>query len=155
MREALRVIPDRGVGYGIVRYLSTNTALRERLSTSIEPEIVFNYLGQFDQMQVNDGLFTVSKSSFGSSVSPNQPSAHLLEVTCLIQGGKLTVNWAFSRNAHLIKTIDTLARGMMDTLRSLVPAQAPIETNGYVDDEFPEMALSEDSMDSILAELDL
>jgi amino acid adenylation domain-containing protein len=45
VKEQLRRIPQRGVGYGILRYLSGDKTLR----SWPEPAMVFNYLGQFDR----------------------------------------------------------------------------------------------------------
>ncbi|KAF6649084.1 condensation domain-containing protein, partial [Paenibacillus sp. EKM301P] len=46
VKEGLRRIPQKGIGYGMLRYLSA-ACEQERFVT--EPEISFNYLGQFDQ----------------------------------------------------------------------------------------------------------
>jgi len=40
--------PDRGIGYGMLRYLSDNTETVEQLRSLPQAEVVFNYLGQFD-----------------------------------------------------------------------------------------------------------
>jgi len=42
-------IPNRGIGYGMLRYLSDNTETVEQLRSLPQAEVVFNYLGQFDQ----------------------------------------------------------------------------------------------------------
>ncbi|MBN0357508.1 hypothetical protein JTM63_33740, partial [Pseudomonas aeruginosa] len=47
IKEQLRAIPSRGIGYGLLRYLGSAEA-RRTLETLPEGEIVFNYLGQFD-----------------------------------------------------------------------------------------------------------
>ena len=43
---AARRIPDRGIGYGVLRYLSPDARLRQRLAAAPWPEVVFNYLGR-------------------------------------------------------------------------------------------------------------
>ena len=47
MKEKLRAIPNRGLGYGVLRYLGSEEQ-RHALALLAEPKIVFNYLGQFD-----------------------------------------------------------------------------------------------------------
>ena len=47
VKEELRAIPARELGYGVLRYLGTEEQ-RHALSKVPEPRIVFNYLGQFD-----------------------------------------------------------------------------------------------------------
>ena len=49
VKEQLRAVPRRGIGYGVLRRLSATGGTRHALAAQAEPEIVFNYLGQFDQ----------------------------------------------------------------------------------------------------------
>ncbi|MGK8557862.1 non-ribosomal peptide synthase/polyketide synthase [Nocardia gipuzkoensis] len=44
VKDQLRDIPDKGIGYGLLRYLNTETA--DRLSALPEPQISFNNLGR-------------------------------------------------------------------------------------------------------------
>jgi len=60
-KEKLRAIPNRGIGYGILRYLCQDSTVHQELATIVTPEISFNYLGQFDQIQSD------SEWKFGSS----------------------------------------------------------------------------------------
>src|SRR5207237_1180346 len=52
-KELLRAIPRRGLGYGVLRYLDGAETLRAQTT----PDVVFNYLGQFDQMLAGSRLF--------------------------------------------------------------------------------------------------
>ena len=45
IKEQLHAVPDRGLGYGLLRYLNPQTAAR--LSGLARPQIGFNYLGRF------------------------------------------------------------------------------------------------------------
>ncbi len=45
IKEQLRSIPNRGIGYGILRYLCEDTTVNQQLQTIPTPEISFNYLG--------------------------------------------------------------------------------------------------------------
>ncbi|WP_284368788.1 condensation domain-containing protein, partial [Pseudomonas putida] len=47
IKEQLRAIPDKGLGFGALRYLG-DTQAREALAGLPVPRITFNYLGQFD-----------------------------------------------------------------------------------------------------------
>ncbi len=46
-KETLRHIPNKGIGYGILRFL-TAKALKEDINLEINPEISFNYLGDLE-----------------------------------------------------------------------------------------------------------
>ncbi|MEZ4691288.1 MAG: hypothetical protein R3A12_14455 [Ignavibacteria bacterium] len=46
VKEQLRQIPDKGLGYGILKYLNRN----DKLNAESSWNIVFNYLGQIDNI---------------------------------------------------------------------------------------------------------
>nr|UXE44290.1 linear gramicidin synthase subunit B [uncultured bacterium] len=48
IKEQLRQVPNHGIGYGILRYLSDNTEVRSALSALPEPQVSFNYHGYVD-----------------------------------------------------------------------------------------------------------
>ena len=55
VKEQVRKIPNKGVDYGVLRYM--NATMCEQLSSQYTPSISFNYLGQFDQMFSSDAMF--------------------------------------------------------------------------------------------------
>src|SRR5262249_22184503 len=55
IKEQLRRVPNRGMGYGLLRYMSGRRDVEERLRELPQAEISFNYLGQFDQV-MNEGM---------------------------------------------------------------------------------------------------
>ena len=46
-KERLKQVPDRGISYGLLRYLGNEEA-RSQLGAHPQPDLIFNYLGQFD-----------------------------------------------------------------------------------------------------------
>lgn len=71
VKENLRRIPNKGLGYGICRYLSKS---EDGLVWGAEPEINFNYLGQFDD-DVNQGEIGISSYSSGSPAGNGRRAA--------------------------------------------------------------------------------
>ena len=49
VKDALRAVPHRGIGYGVARYGSADADLRASLAAMPAPQLSFNYLGQFDR----------------------------------------------------------------------------------------------------------
>ncbi|HEX7242314.1 MAG TPA: amino acid adenylation domain-containing protein, partial [Longimicrobiaceae bacterium] len=80
VKEQLRAIPDRGVSYGLLRYLSDDPEVAEPLRRHPEPELSFNYLGQFDQALSSSGPFGPAPEPAGPTQSPHGPRKHLLDV---------------------------------------------------------------------------
>ncbi len=68
VKEQLRAIPNGGGAYGVLRYMAPDGSTRDGLRSVPRSEIVFNYLGQFDQALTPDVL--TSLLSFAGSRSP-------------------------------------------------------------------------------------
>lgn len=68
VKEGLRRIPDKGMHYSIIKYVSGRP---EAASLRLNPEISFNYLGQFDQDLEHQAL-RISPFSTGLSMNENQ-----------------------------------------------------------------------------------
>jgi len=56
IKEQLRSVPEKGVGYGLLRYLA-GEAVGAQLAALATPRITFNYLGQFDRQFDEQALF--------------------------------------------------------------------------------------------------
>ncbi len=75
-KEMLRSVPKKGVGYGIIKYLSSFSDLDS------EVEITFNYLGEFGQL---DGArFTRSSINPGEAVSKNNNKSSVIDISGLV-----------------------------------------------------------------------
>src|SRR5439155_25797925 len=85
-KSLLRRIPQRGIGYGLLRYLHPDPQVRGRLQEQSQPAISFNYLGQFDQVLGSEALFTLAPESSGWELAPEDQRVHQLDVVALIVG---------------------------------------------------------------------
>ncbi|WP_164018688.1 non-ribosomal peptide synthetase [Pyxidicoccus trucidator] len=117
VKARLRSIPNRGIDYGILRYLRESAAEQ---APALEPELVFNHLGQFDQVFSSDALFRPADESVGPTLSPRAQRPHLLEVNSLEHGGQLRVNWTYSPELHREETVERLSGHFLEALRGLV-----------------------------------
>jgi hypothetical protein len=61
VKETLRRIPNKGIGYGILTAKKGN----EAAEIFVEPEVSFNYLGQFQEANTEAGFINVSQMSCG------------------------------------------------------------------------------------------
>ncbi|AJS57348.1 non-ribosomal peptide synthetase [Paenibacillus sp. IHBB 10380] len=87
VKENIRRIPNKGIGYGLLRYLTTEEN-REDIKFNLEPEIKFNYLGQFDT-DVNTDVFSISDVPYGQTVSPDADREIALNIGGLVEEGGL------------------------------------------------------------------
>ncbi|HBL26456.1 MAG TPA: non-ribosomal peptide synthetase, partial [Acidobacteria bacterium] len=120
IQEQLRALPDRGTSHGLLLFLHNDEGIRRRLDALPRPQVVFNYLGQFDQILGESSLFIPVGESAGATRAPEQERWHLLEVTGLVVGGCLQITWTYSRNRHSKKTVEGLGQAYMAAVRSLL-----------------------------------
>src|SRR5262249_52342291 len=88
VKEALHRIPRHGIGYGILRYLSPDAAIREELRSYPAAEISFNYLGRFDQTSQPAMFLGLASEPTGSDHSQAGLRRHLLEINGMLQDGE-------------------------------------------------------------------
>lgn len=116
VRRQLRTVPGNGLGFGALRYLA-DQPVRERLAGEL-PQIVFNYLGQWDQTtKTNTGLYQGVLDSAGQESDPADRGPHLLEVVGATGGGELRFTWYFQPDRHDRSTVEQVANEFVETLR--------------------------------------
>ena len=91
VKEDVRRIPKRGIGYGVLRYLTADEEVKRRMRTLPEAEISFNYLGQLDQSIAGSTLFSLGRQPDSPSRSPQGRRAHAIEIDCGVVQGKLNI----------------------------------------------------------------
>ncbi|MCF4968120.1 non-ribosomal peptide synthetase [Nostoc sp. CMAA1605] len=149
IKEQLRAIPNRGISYGILRYLTHDNGLKNYQ----EPEVVFNYLGQFDQTFSHSSLFRFVQNSSGLMSSPRNQRSSLLEINGLVVNNQLQFDWAFSENIYRYSTIENLAQEFVKSLKEIITHCQSTQEKNYTPSDFPELDLSQKGLDQFLAKL--
>jgi FkbH-like protein/FkbM family methyltransferase/non-ribosomal peptide synthase protein (TIGR01720 family) len=136
-RELRRAIPRRGIGYGVLRYLSPDSGVRETLASAPPPEVMFNYLGQFDQALGASKRFALSPDvDFGPLHGPDGLRSHYFEIIGRVVNGELRLDWMYSGSlwdtttvARLIGSYEAAIRELLVLARKtpLVPSEAQPE----------------------------
>lgn len=150
VKVQVRAVPQRGIGYGLLRYLSEDRAVRDALSSGPEPSVSFNYLGQFDQTLESSAGVTWAMESSGPTHDPEGNRPHLLDINGGILGGQLFVNWTYNENIHRRETIEWLANSYLTSLRRLIELCRSREAVGLTPWDFPEAELTQAELDQLL-----
>ncbi|MCP4286993.1 MAG: non-ribosomal peptide synthetase, partial [Gammaproteobacteria bacterium] len=108
IKEQLRHIPRRGVGYGLLRYLNPETAAQ--LAALSQAEIVFNYGGQFKVESMTD---------LGDEVAQANHLGYLLHINGAVINDQLSLSWVYSQNLYRRDTIERLAQSFISALQAL------------------------------------
>jgi amino acid adenylation domain-containing protein/non-ribosomal peptide synthase protein (TIGR01720 family) len=149
IKEQLRRIPERGIGYGVLRYLRYDEGLAE-VPGAFTPQVSFNYLGQFDRVLPEGLPLGLASESSGPAQSPRGQRSHLLDVTGGIAAGRLEMVWTYSRAAHKRSTIEHLAEAFLSSLRELVAHCRSAEAGGATPSDFPLARLSQPALSALL-----
>jgi hypothetical protein len=94
IKEQLRAIPQKGIGYGILRYLSPYAA---EFAGDMDTAISFNYLGQTDRGLSANNPFTLATEPIGPLIAADSRKSHPWEINCAITQGKLSIRWDYDR----------------------------------------------------------
>src|SRR5690606_26175560 len=86
-----------------------------------EPDIAFNYLGQFDA-QLGDGHFAPASESPGTLVDPATTLTRELEINGQVFADRLSLSCRFSAQRHRLQRIEALLAAVGDALQALVDA---------------------------------
>jgi amino acid adenylation domain-containing protein/non-ribosomal peptide synthase protein (TIGR01720 family) len=129
VKEQLRAVPQRGIGYGILRWLDRSDSL-----PTPEPEVSFNYLGQVDAGA--DATFRFVSEDSGSAASPDGRRPHLIDVSGSISDGRLRLHWTYSSAVHDAATIEAIAANFVARLQDLI-AHCRESEGGFTPSDFP------------------
>ncbi|MDQ3192183.1 MAG: amino acid adenylation domain-containing protein [Bacteroidota bacterium] len=116
-KEMLRKIPNKGIGYGILKHI-TSADLKQGLLLNQKPEISFNYLGQFDDQQKSD--FEITPLTLADTVSPENKRSCSLDINGMVMGGELTMEFSYSSEEYREQTISSLVNAYKIHLQNII-----------------------------------
>ncbi|HEY0404146.1 MAG TPA: amino acid adenylation domain-containing protein [Pyrinomonadaceae bacterium] len=120
IQAQLRQVPNRGIGYGLLRYLREDRAVAAQLQRRSQAELSFNYLGQLDASLSASESFRLSDDTPGQTVDGRAPRRYLLDVIGSVMEERLQVTWVYSEHRHHQDTIAEVAQKYVEALRSLI-----------------------------------
>ncbi|GLY53410.1 non-ribosomal peptide synthetase [Lentzea sp. NBRC 102530] len=132
VKEQLRAVPLRGLGYGVLRDAGRVPEL--------DPPVVLNYLGQFD----------AAASEIGLHQHDGDTRAHLVDVVGTVLAGRLEFRWYYSENVHDEETITELAGHFVAELTAAVEHCLTPGTGGRTPSDFPLAHLDQSTVDEIV-----
>lgn len=150
IKEQLRAVPDKGIGYGALRYLGDAT-IAEQLQALPQPRITFNYLGQFDGSfdSDNGALFAPSGETVGDEKSHDTPLGNWLTVNSQVYDNRLNMAWTFSHEMFAQAQVEQLAQFCREELEQLIEHCSSGEHLGLTPSDFPLATLSQQHLDAL------
>ncbi|HEV3285732.1 MAG TPA: condensation domain-containing protein, partial [Steroidobacteraceae bacterium] len=150
IKEQMRAVADRGVGYGLLRYLNGETALQ--LAGFPTPEVGFNYLGRFPAPGAANWAPAAETVELGGS-DPAMPLAHCIEVNALTldaaDGPTLIAHWSWAADLLSEREAHDLAQGWFAVLEALVRHAEQPGAGGRSPCDLPLLRLSQDEIERL------
>ncbi len=147
VKENLRGVPRKGMGFGILRYLAED-GIRARFADIPAPSVSFNYLGQFQTGPTS--LFEFAVESSGPAVSPTIESDHALDITAFVLGERLEFSLIRSRRGELPDSTDALRRHLEEELAAVADHCRSRATGEKTPSDFTQKTLSPDFYRALL-----
>ena len=119
IKERLRVNPQNGLSYGLLRYIHPNKTIRKELKDT-KWDITFNYLGQLDNLMEHSKWINRANEYTGNAIDKNYPLTEKISINCHIANQKLVLSWKFSGLEYYKSTIQKLADAYLKYLGELI-----------------------------------
>ncbi|WP_431041065.1 non-ribosomal peptide synthase/polyketide synthase [Streptomyces sp. P1-3] len=155
VKEQLHAVPDRGIGYGLLRHLNPETA--EVLRTSSGGQISFNYLGRFsaddtpEEMRGHGWTPADGNGLVGADLDADMPAMATVEVTSLVsdtaQGPRLHAQIRFPNGLLARDEARELIELWRTALENLARHAAAPGSGGLTPSDVPLVRVSQRDLD--------
>ncbi|WP_272512046.1 condensation domain-containing protein, partial [Bacillus altitudinis] len=143
-KEMLRRVPNKGIGYGILRYMTPS----EPSVKHVQPEISLNYLGQIDQ-EVTTELFGPSTYDMGRQASPESEAVYKLNLSGLVQHNQFILSCSYCASEYEEQTIQQFIALLKEKIRSIITHCLAHQEREFTPSDFSAADLEMDEMDDI------
>ncbi|WP_369986956.1 amino acid adenylation domain-containing protein [Pseudomonas xanthosomatis] len=148
VKQQLRAVPDKGVGFGILRYLG-EAPVRQAMAALPRPRITFNYLGRFDAQFDEQAAFVPAFEASGAAQDPAAPLGNWLTVEGQVHDGCLSLQWGYSAQMFDDATVQGLLDAYRDELQALVEHCCDPRHGGLTPADFPLAGLTQAQLDGL------
>ncbi|MBB1062164.1 non-ribosomal peptide synthetase, partial [Marilutibacter spongiae] len=149
VKEQVRGIPGHGIGYGLLRYLRQEPSVVAAAEAAGEPELEFNYLGQFDQTLNAGTAFQAAPESVGRKESGERDRAHHLGLSGKVFAGQLSFVLDYCATHYDEATMQALAQHLKAGLQAIGEHCAAVGTGGHTPSDFPLARIDQASLDAL------
>ncbi|MES2316843.1 MAG: amino acid adenylation domain-containing protein [Pseudomonadota bacterium] len=136
VKEQLRAVPQRGFGYGVLRHLAADNGLAAAELAS-PAQLMFNYLGQFDQSVGGDNALRAATEATGDAIDPRRLRHCPLGLNGKVAGGVLDFTLDYSALQFERAQIERLAALMAQGLRAVIDHCADAAPGQFTPSDFP------------------
>ena len=130
VQKQFRNVPNKGYGYDLLRCLSGDLEISNKLNSLPRSEVLFNYRGRLTDIFADSALFRLSPELRGSVDDPRGISItathdphgiryYPVSISADIVNGRLIVKFVYSENLHSLSTITELRDAFSKSLQMI------------------------------------
>jgi fengycin family lipopeptide synthetase B len=108
VKEQLHRIPNKGIGYGLLKYLSRKYLNFFTTKKAASIPVLFNYLGRLDQTFPVESKFCLARESISCFNDPQSNRGYEFIVDVFILNDQLQITWRYSGERYYPSTIKIL-----------------------------------------------
>ncbi len=149
IRDQLRAVPHKGLGFGICRYLSRDPEVRATLARLDQVPVCFNYLGRTDEVRGEHSWIWRANQPFGLQRDPAMARHHLLDLNAYVRDGKFSLRIAYCSRIHRTRTIRALGNRFLHNLRAITN-QSALDARTWSPSDFPLARLTAPALSELL-----
>jgi len=113
IKDQLRLVPDYGQGFGVLKYL------HNELQTLVTPTMVFNYLGQTNKGFTGSNI-SLANEAISNQRHPENTRTQWLDLNAMINNDELIMRWNFNSNMHKRSDIVNFTEQVVTLLNDIV-----------------------------------
>ncbi|WDD98094.1 non-ribosomal peptide synthetase [Thalassomonas actiniarum] len=144
VKETYRRVPHHGLGFGVLKYLVQDSELAKQP----RPELVFNYLGQFDQVVNSGHKFSLLNENKGRSISPKRRPHHNLTLNGMVNNACLHFDLTFDNQHYDSDVMAQLVQTYSEELSCLVTHCLSDNSGWRTLSDFPLAHITTEQLDS-------
>ncbi|MED2945319.1 amino acid adenylation domain-containing protein [Bacillus swezeyi] len=115
VKETLRKIPNNGIGYGILKYLTKD----QKLFKDEKPPILFNYLGELDH-DLTTEQFSSSRLSAGQSIGAKSARDASVEIDSVVVDQQFMISTTFNEYEYTDQMISDFNQTYKESLQKVI-----------------------------------
>nr|WP_314142342.1 non-ribosomal peptide synthetase [uncultured Rhodococcus sp.] len=152
VKELLASLPNKGIGYGLLRYLRPDPPAAMTRTT---PQISFNYLGRYGSAEATEHLdigWVPASDMADIQTDPDDLAAvALLDINAMVVGGpdgeQLNASFAYASGTVSAEDAESISALWVDALTALVRFSNGVESAGLTPSDAPLVSVSQSDID--------
>jgi non-ribosomal peptide synthase protein (TIGR01720 family) len=152
VKESLRNVPNKGIGYGLLRYLAKNE-VQQQFNQMPKTEVRLNYLGRFDQNNSEGLLSERIIQGVKHNHSGNQKRQYVLNINAMVSNGQLGIGIEYSKEQLDEAVVASFAEALVAKLSAIVNHCQTPGVGGLTPSDLPDAGMDQQQLDKFIIEL--